>query len=408
MKSIVISSGIIAATLMIMASFSTPLSNNLMQNAEAYFLLECEQNGPTITWRADSTVTTAYLDAIKLVMANWNNAPVNMFLDQTTSGEEILLTKSNLGNNGINAITSWPGNDRCNESTGYMNTPATITMNSYYMDGFSKQKKQNTIAHEVGHAIGLAHSDTTGTNDEKTLMYSTDANYNTYKIFVPVLDDIRAAQAWYGSVTSTSECTEFNQNGDVTYTGTCSGSNPALPMNERVTTAGAGNRASASQYSTGQSLPSVGTVLMMAKVDPNTLYRFGLGVRSYHNVADPVYRMATIELDNNGIYASYVDTGGNVQTVTVWSGTPSTSSVYFLEVVVQKDTFSSPAAVYAYQDNGGGSTPPTFLGSASFNSGILWNSYDMYYGTGVWTDSSGNPLSNYDVTQYYNRLRSYT
>lgn len=239
-------------------------------------------------------------------------------------------------------------------------------------------------------------------------MYSTSASYSTYHIFVPVLDDIRGAQAWYGSVTSAPECTEFNQNGDVTYTGTCSSTNPALPMTERVTTAGAGNRAFASQYATSTSMPAVGTALMMTKVQPSTLYRFSLGFHSGTNVADQFNRMATIELDNNGIYASYIDTGGNVKTVTIWAGTPSTTTTYFLEVVVEKGSFSTPTAVYAYQDNGGGSTPPTYLGSAEFDSGVLWNSYGMYFGTGVWTDSTTSPLSNYQVSEYHNRLRSYT
>ncbi len=32
----------------------------------------------------------------------------------------------------------------------------------------------------------------------------------------------------------------------------------------------------------------------------------------------------------------------------------------------------------------------------------------MFFGTGVWTDSSSNPLPNYQVTEYYNRRRTYT
>lgn len=120
--------------------------------------------------------------------------------------------------------------------------------------------------------------------------------------------------------------------------------------------------------------------------------------------------MVTIELDNDGIKASYVNTGGGVTTTTIWSGTPSTTTRYFLEVVAEQSTTGlTTAAVYAYQDDGGGSTPPTYLGSARFTSGINWNTYNtMYFGTGVWTDNSSNPLSNYSVSEYYDRMRSYT
>lgn len=409
-EEIFVAAGIIVSTLLVMTGILAPLGTNLMQSAEAYVRFSCSQQGPTITYRADSSVPSGYLSAIHLSMANWNNAPVNMFLDEVTSSEKITIKAATNGNNGITAITSWPVAGRCNPSTGYMNTPVTITLNTSYLDGYSNQQRQNTIAHETGHAIGLDHADS-GVSDsdaQKTLMYSTNNNYVTYKIYVPVLDDIRAAQAWYGTVTSTSECTEYNQNGDVVYTGTCSSGSPALPMTEKVTTAGAGNRAFASQFSSGQSMPSVGTMLMMTKVQPSTLYRFSLGTHSGSNVADSFNRMATIELDNNGIYASYINTGGSVTTVTIWSGTPSTSTTYYLEVVVEQGSFSTPTAVYAYKDDGGGTDAPTYLGSASFDSGVLWNSYSMWHGTGVWTDSGSSPLSNYQVKEYYNRLQSYT
>ncbi|HKU50075.1 MAG TPA: hypothetical protein VJP79_09000 [Nitrososphaera sp.] len=244
-------------------------------------------------------------------------------------------------------------------------------------------------------------------------MYFDSTPYDSYGIFAPTLDDIRgvtSSSLYGGGIAKTPQCFEHNSSGgDVIWTGTCSSSNAALPMTEKTTVAGT-HRAFASQTNLGQVMPSVGAVLMTVKVKPTTAYRFSLGIHSTNNVADSTNRMATIELDNTGIKASYVNTGGTVSTTTIWSGTPSTSTTYFLEVVAVKSTTGlTVAGVYAYIDNGSGAVEPTFLGSAKFTSGINWNTYGtMHFGTGVWTDSSSNPLSNYQVSEYYNRMRSYT
>ncbi len=120
-------------------------------------------------------------------------------------------------------------------------------------------------------------------------------------------------------------------------------------MIEKITVAGT-HRAFASQSQLRQAMPSVEVALMMAKVKPTTTYRFSLGVHTENNVADPTNRMATIELNNDGIVASYVNTGGTVTSTTKWSGPVSSTTTYFLEVLVEKSTTGlTSAAVYAYK-----------------------------------------------------------
>ncbi len=404
-------SGILLSALLVLAAIAPLTQMHPVQSAEAYMLYGCKHPSSTITYRTASGMSTSYLTPIQYAIATFNDVPANFFLDSVTSGGRIYIETAALGAFGPLGQTAFANGQICDPGTGNLNT-STVTLNTDLLAFEGMEKRQAVAAHEIGHAIGLAHSGSSS-NAQKTLMYATISMFDTYHIFVPTLDEVRALQSstlYGGGIAKTPECYEHNSSGgDVEYTGTCSSSNAALPMTEKVTTAGT-HRAFASETQNGQSMPSVGTVLMMTKVKPNTLYRFSLGIHSTNNVADSSNRMVTVELDNDGIKASYVNTGGSVTTTTIWSGSPSTSTTYFLEVVAEKSTTGlTTAAVYAYQDDGGGSTAPTYLGSARFTSGINWNTYStMHFGTGVWTDNSGNPLSNYTVSEYYNRMRSYT
>jgi hypothetical protein len=287
-----------------------------------------------------------------------------------------------------------------------MVAPTTVYINDYLTNGFSNEKRQNTMAHELGHSLGLDHSGSLKYSPE-TLMYYTNISFTNYTIFVPVLDDIRGVQARYGAPGNTTQCYTFVSNGNVNYTGTCSVNGyAALPMTEYVTSAGSQNRAFATHYSTSRVLPAVGTALMTTDVQiPNLskAYRFSLGVHTDNNVANPASRFSTIDLDNDGIKAVYDDSSGNSQVIIMNNTSPNTAD-YFLEVAFEN---GKPTSTYAYLNNNGGGTPPNFLGSTTFSPGSGWSS-SVFYGTGVWTDNFLNPLSQYKVTKYINRLLSWS
>jgi hypothetical protein len=173
-------------------------------------------------------------------------------------------------------------------------------------------------------------------------------------------------------------------------------------MTEKVTTAGSGNRAFAADSSGSILLPSSNTVLIGTKVNPSTLYRFSTGIHTNTNVADGASRYGTIELNNDGVKAAWSYLGSTQTSTLCGSPCVSTGTTYYLQLVMQN---GQNAAAYAYLNDGGGTTPPTYLGKASFTPGTSSWSGSMNIGTGVWTDSGSNPLSNYVVSEYHDRRK---
>jgi hypothetical protein len=373
------------------------IGTNPVQQASAYVTTGCYFGSSTVTWRAGANLTSTYATDLRYAIADHNNDGTNVFFDEVTSGGNLIAYTWNHPETTARGVTFLPAG--CSGSYG--SSTVSVLINDPVVSGFTSQKRQATWSHELGHALGLDHPTGSGTNYEATNMKPTATSYDTYGIFYPVLDDIRGIASIYGMSTSTSQCNTSTQSGSVTYTGTCSSSNPALPMTEKVTTAGSSNRAFA--YDSTTSLPSVGTILITSKVQPNTLFRFSTGVHTNTNVADGGSRYGTIEVDNDGFKAAWSFLG-LTQTATISSSTPSTTTIYFLELVMQD---GKSASAHVYQDNGGGSTPPTYIGKATFTPSGSWTG-TKYTGTGVWTDSGSNPKSDYTVSQHFNKQKSYT
>lgn len=96
-----------------------------------------------IRWGGSTTYSTQWNSAI----TTWNALSViNIAADTAATYED--LTVSDV----TKSTVTWAGQ--------YTNSVGsdTIKFNTYFMNGYSSSKKQNVTTHELGHALGLAHS----------------------------------------------------------------------------------------------------------------------------------------------------------------------------------------------------------------------------------------------------------
>lgn len=103
-------------------------------------------DGSEIAWGGSTTYNSQWTSAI----ATWNaRGKINITPDTVYTIEDLTVSDVNSSTGAWTATTSlW---------THYGGAD-TIQLNKYYLSGVSSSKKQNTCTHELGHALGLAHS----------------------------------------------------------------------------------------------------------------------------------------------------------------------------------------------------------------------------------------------------------
>lgn len=69
---------------------------------------------------------------------------------------------------------------------------ANIYGNTFHMAGWDANAKRAVFSHEIGHALGAAH-----TSVANRMMYGTMDNYFTYGIYYAQADDIAGINANY-------------------------------------------------------------------------------------------------------------------------------------------------------------------------------------------------------------------
>jgi len=346
----------------------------------------------------------------------WYDMPIPFLIVRASSQSYAnVIVREDTSNTG-----DGPGSSDVACSSGFIQSPVTITIfdTFYCVPGTGQtchllqlpfDEIVGAVAHEFGHALGLAHSD-----DAQSLMFgptAADPNrpsngpYNAYHIFVPVFDDINAVTRLYG----------WTQDTDFTLTsttGSASASGTVAPITLQVFTPASGTsaRAFTSKPLPGSLSPNI--AIMMGFVFTNTLYRFNIGWSRSSGV------FAMLELDNDGVK---LISPWSIQTA--YSGPNLRAGFsYFLELVVMQTidqvVYGVKATAFAFLTAGRttNSGTETILGSR--DSGTIynpsncpnppnnceylrWNDANSFQSS-VWTDSSANPASNYRLDDFWN------
>lgn len=324
-------------------------------------------------------------DALNAIAA-WNTVNIQFVIVQagSQSGAQILFYTVNAPGQ----APSWTGPNPCSSSNYQFTSSSSIYMNDAYAWPNDTQKTAG-FTHEMGHALGLGHEFSGDENGGCNIMgYGV---CNGWDNLYPMRDEINAEVSLYGQSLDYGFGTINQVNGHVNFPG---GSLTAFPLNAYINS---GTVGWASALNNIGSLSSIGNVIILPEIIVmNTLYRAAIGVYTGTNPTVAQNRMATVELDNDGIkivWGYYQSGSWQNAIMTVYSGSLYTNHVYYVQLGLRNDPdgfVRETVDVYDY-------TSDTWL--AVWNNVVVyykWSSVsNAYVGFGVWTDTTGNPASNY-------------
>jgi len=170
--------------------------------AMAYNLLNCRAGANTVIKWQRSTTAGTYTTVANSSIAAWESASSQFSFSRVSSGAELVLRDVNKGQNGWLGATLFaddsvpscthPGNITPWSQTIYSN------VNRSYLDAFSANNKKQAIwVHEIGHALGLVHSDTTGCGGARIMYIFPQSQYDDCGTYTPRTDDINGANFIY-------------------------------------------------------------------------------------------------------------------------------------------------------------------------------------------------------------------
>ena len=172
--------------------------------SEPYALLPyhwANRVGRTFTWSAQG-LSSAQVEVLRDTLTLWSSV-ANVHFTETVGDGDIRISRTAIdGVGGTLGLAGW------DESNGFR-TGADITLDSAdYSTNDTTTRFQRTLAHEIGHALGLAHS---SVPDSIMYAYNADQGVSLHS------DDIAAIRALFGPNSQTLPVWPTSVNlGDVT------------------------------------------------------------------------------------------------------------------------------------------------------------------------------------------------
>lgn len=151
---------------------------------------------PTANVPLYNAAPSGYSSLVTAAANDWTNTPTpfQYSFDYNVNTAEVVAAASNFGNTGKDGITYY---SVCYSgrygSGGYQNTSY---WNTYYTGGYSTNARIQVMVHELGHALGLAHSGSSTCSGQPIMYYSSN-RYFVCGHIGPQQDDINAVNAVY-------------------------------------------------------------------------------------------------------------------------------------------------------------------------------------------------------------------
>jgi len=166
--------------------------------AQAYTLEHCQWHDPAtgatpISWHyslSTSGATANFHSAAQSAAYRWGGTPTSIYFNEVSSKYQINVTDENAGSSGFDGRTIYS----C--SAGYFSGTVYVAVNRYYAQSYSQEGRTQVYVHELGHALGLAHTTVTLCNNVP-IMYPSSDRYFRCGISTPQTDDINGIKAMY-------------------------------------------------------------------------------------------------------------------------------------------------------------------------------------------------------------------